>query len=485
MARFMSPGEFQRSSGELELLPFRFSRVGPNNYLVSNVVGDFVRLTRDELERLAELRIEATDELYAKAYTAHLIGQKGRRAQLQLLATRLRSRMAFLREPTALHIFVVTLRCEHSCPYCQVSRQSSDRSRFDMSEDTAAHALRIALESPSKGIKIEFQGGEPLLNFGLIEKIVNAAKTDGIAKGRRIEFVIASNLALLNDSILAFCKANEILLSTSLDGPADLHNRNRPRPGGNSQQLAVAGIRRAQEVLGADRVGALMTTTFGSLDCVEGIVDEYLKLNLDGIFLRPLSPYGFAIKTKQFGRYDTKRWMDFYTRGLRYILEINRRGTPFIEFYARLLLQRMLSDRPTGYVDLRSPAGIGLGALVYNYDGRVFASDEGRMLAETGDNTFELGSVGTATYSSLVLSDKLIELVANSLTQCAPECMDCVFEPHCGADPVYHHATQRDPVGIKPLSDFCARQKSVMTLLLEILNSSSEDATILRRWGGM
>ncbi|MDH8206496.1 hypothetical protein QIG19_27455, partial [Klebsiella pneumoniae] len=76
-----------------------------------------------------------------------------------------------------------------------------------------------------------------------------------------------------------------------------------------------------------------------------------------------------------------------------------------------LVLARMLTDRPTGYVDLRSPAGIGLGALVYNYDGRVFASDEGRMLAEMGDDTFVLGNVADATYRSLVTSDQLIELV--------------------------------------------------------------------------
>ncbi len=62
------------------------------------------------------------------------------------------------------------------------------------------------------------------------------------------------------------------------------------------------------------------------------------------------------------------------------MLDVNRSGRHFPEFYAALLLKRMLTDRPLGYVDLRSPAGIGLGALVYNYDGRVFASDEGRML---------------------------------------------------------------------------------------------------------
>jgi uncharacterized protein len=485
MARFLGSEAFNAPVTDLELLPFRFARTGPGAYLVSNMVGDFVRLTSSELERLAALRVRPDEELYDKAYAAQLITRKGQRAQQQLLALRLRSRMAFLRQLTPLHIFVVTLRCEHSCPYCQVSRQSTDRARFDMSDETAERALRIALSTPSPAIKIEFQGGEPLLNFSLIEKIVVAAKTASISTGKKIEFVIASNLALLDDGILAFCKDNGVLLSTSLDGPADLHNKNRPRPGGNSHALAVDGIRRAQEVLGHDRIGALMTTTDASLFRVEDIVDEYIKLGLDGIFLRPLSPYGFAVKTKLFQKYDSERWLQFYARGLRYILDINRKGTHFTEFYARLMLQRMLSDRPTGYVDLRSPAGIGLGALVYNYDGRVFASDEGRMLAEMGDTTFELGHVNTASYSSLILSDKLVELVATSLTQGAPECSDCVFEPHCGADPVYHHATQSDPVGIKPLSAFCARQKGLMSLLLDILENSPEDAALLRAWGGM
>jgi uncharacterized protein len=294
--------------------------------------------------------------------------------------------------------------------------------------------------------------------------------------------VIASNLALLSDEIPAFCKSNEILLSTSLDGPADLHNKNRPRPGGNSHALAVAGIRRAKQVLGADRVGALMTTTEASLERVDDIIDEYLREGLDGIFLRPLSPFGFAVKTKQYHRYDIEKWLRFYERGPRRVLEINRAGTRFREFYAALLLTRMFSDRPTGYVDLRSPAGIGIGALVYNYDGSVFASDEGRMLAETGDNTFRLGHVVENNYRSLILSDRLIEQISSSLTQCAPECSTCVFESHCGAEPVYHHATQGETLGIKPISAFCARQKGIMSLLLDILENSPADAKILREW---
>ena len=279
-----------------------------------------------------------------------------------------------------------------------MSRQSKDRARYDMDQATASKALDIALSAPAPLIKIEFQGGEPLLNFELIRWIVLAAKERAVPRGKRLQFVITTNLALLNDEVLDFCAEHGVLLSTSLDGPRDLHNKNRPRRGNNSYELAVAGIERIKKRLGPGRVNALMTTTEASLDRVEEIVDEYLRQGLDGIFLRPLSPYGFAIKTKQFYKYRAQDWLLFWKRGLRYILDINKSGRRFPEFYSTLILRRMLSDEPIGYVDVRSPAGIGLGALVYNYDGAVFASDEARMLAEMGDRTFELGSVHAHSY---------------------------------------------------------------------------------------
>jgi uncharacterized protein len=483
MSHFLGPDMFAPSRGDaLQLLPLRFERLQPGRVAAANLVGDVLLLSDEELRRIVALQLRPGDGLYERACEKLMVCGEDDRAWPQILAMRLRSRMAFLSSPTALHILVVTLRCEHSCPYCQVSRRSTDAGAFDMTESYAMRAIDIALSAPPPSIKLEFQGGEPLLNFSLIRTIVEAAEAKAPARGKSVQFVIATNLALLTDEILAYCREHRVMLSTSLDGPADLHNRNRPRPGGNSYELAVGGIRRAREVLGNDRVSALMTTTEASLGRAEDIVDEYLRLDLGGIFLRPLSPYGFAVKTKWFAKYNASGWLDFYERGLRHILKVNREGRFFPEFYASLLLKRLLTDKPTGYVDLRSPAGIGLGALVYNYDGRIFASDEGRMLAEMGDTTFELGHLGDADYTSLVTSEKLIELVGGTLSQCAPECSSCAFEPHCGADPVYHHATQGDPVGIKPLSGFCSRQKGVLKLLLRILDADDEDAGVLRSW---
>jgi uncharacterized protein len=99
MARFQPAEAFQPPNDTLELLPLRFERTG-THYLVSNMVGDFIRLSGDELCRLVDLRIRPGDGLYEKAYTSHLISGVKQSAQKQLLALRLRSRMAFLRETT-------------------------------------------------------------------------------------------------------------------------------------------------------------------------------------------------------------------------------------------------------------------------------------------------------------------------------------------------------------------------------------------------
>ena len=219
MSRFLPSEAFEAPENCLELLPFRFERADQDRYLVSNIVGEFIALQSSELDRLIELQVRPGDGLYGKAYAAHLLTRVGQQSQKQLLAMRLRSRMGFLQYLTPLHIFVVTLRCEHSCPYCQVSRQSTDRKLFDMSEETAHRALMIAFDTPSPKIKIEFQGGEPLLNFDLIEKMVASALSEATKRKKEVEFVIATNFALLADPMLEFCRANKVQLESLTPGP--------------------------------------------------------------------------------------------------------------------------------------------------------------------------------------------------------------------------------------------------------------------------
>jgi uncharacterized protein len=75
MARFQSADAFELPEKRLEHLPFRFER-RPTGYLVSNMVGDFVALSRDEFDRLANLQVSPGDGLYERTYAAHLITRK-------------------------------------------------------------------------------------------------------------------------------------------------------------------------------------------------------------------------------------------------------------------------------------------------------------------------------------------------------------------------------------------------------------------------
>ena len=248
-----------------QLLPMRFHRLDADSAVLTNLVGEHVFATLDELAGVTDGTC-ADQDLLARLRAAHLIQVPGETLPAELLAIKLRTRMRRLPDSTGLHIFVVTLRCEHTCRYCQVSRRPAAKSEFDMTEETARQALELAFRSPSPHLKIEFQGGEPLLNFPLIRWITAEAKRINAGHGKDLAFVIATNLALLDDEILEFCAEQDVHLSTSLDGPQELHNGNRRRPGQDSWQQAVAGIRRAQERLGPDRISALMTTTEASLD---------------------------------------------------------------------------------------------------------------------------------------------------------------------------------------------------------------------------
>ena len=482
MSQFRAIEFYKASKPSYRLLPFRFTSLDQDRYVLTNMAGEYLISQKDKLVDLLQHTLSEADPNYIELRSRHFLIDDNSTIAPELLAIKLRTKYNRLAEFTGLHMFVVTLRCEHSCPYCQVSRQSEDKLRYDMTPEIASGAIDLALRSPSQNIKIEFQGGEPLLNFELIKFIVLEAKKMNQPHGKNVAFVIATNLALVSQEILQFCREHSIQISTSLDGPKDLHNANRPRPGGNSYEKTIEGIKLVREMLGRDQVSALMTTTEASLNRVKEIIDEYLAQDFNGIFLRPLSPYGFAIKTKSYRAYNTERWLDFYKEGLEYIIELNRQSIPFMEYYASTVLKKMLTSDDPGYVDLMSPSGIGIGAVVYNYDGDVYASDESRMLAEMGVEKFKLGKVLEDSYEQIFSSPNLLDPLEESFAYSVPMCNDCAFEPYCGADPVFHYALYKDYVGRKPESEFCSRNMETFRFLIKKMEGDKFVRQLFTKW---
>lgn len=482
MSAFQAIDFYVNSNKNYTLLPFKFERLDEDEVILTNMVGQYMKLSREKLNDFVLHKLDKYDKDYKSLRSKHFLAEESDKASYELLSLKVRTKYSNLRNFTNLHMFVVTLRCDHSCQYCQVSRQSENKAAFDMTIETADKSLDLVFKSPNPSIKIEFQGGEPLLNFELVKYIVLKAKSINIIEKRNLQFVVTTTLVLLTDEILEFCKEHSIYLSSSLDGPSDLHNKNRPRPNANSYELFVKGLYKARDVLGIDSVSALMTTSPSSLPRVKEIIDEYLRLGFNGIFLRHLSPYGFALKTKSYQAYGTEDWLKFYKEGLDYIIELNKQGIFFTEHFSTILLKKILTSEDSGFVDLMNPSGIGIAAVTFNYDGDVYASDESRMLKEMGDTSFKLGNVHKNSYKEIFTSDALLNALEDSFTLSAPMCSDCAFESYCGADPVFHHAMYGDYLGKKPESEFCKRMMSSIKHLISLMETDAEVKNIFLRW---
>ena len=177
-----------------------------------------------------------------------------------------------------------------------------------------------------------------------------------------------------------------------------------------------------------------------------------------------------------------ENWLEFYKEGLDYIIDLNKKGIYFSEYFSTMLLSKILTSEGSGFVDLMNPAGIGIAAVTFNYDGDVYASDESRMLKEMGDTSFKLGNVHENSYKEIFTSDALLNALDESFTLSAPMCSDCAFEQYCGADPVFHHATFGDYLGKKPESEFCKRMMGAIKHLITLMESDEETKAIFLRW---
>ena len=456
-----------------QVLPYQKRRIG-SNWLAVSSTGDHLFLTDGQLQALENGSAQNLPlEVQAKLKSHFFIGSYDQIGSRRLLISRRAARHATVSTGPSLHILVPTLQCAHSCQYCQVSRSLTDEGHVLSNEDLY-RACDTIFESPAQSLTVEFQGGDPLLRFDLVRAAILRIEELNRSFGRKIRFVIASTLHQIDESMCQFFAEHNVLLSTSIDGPAALHNRNRPIPGRNSYERTLSGIELARSVLGNDAVSALMTTTRASLDFPEAIVDEYVTLGFKDIFLRPLSSYGFAKRNQGLLGYKPDQFHDFYRKALSRIIYWNRQGVELREVYASIILNKILSPFDGGYVDLQSPTGAGQSVLVYNYDGFVYPSDEARMLAEAGEISLRLGRIG-ASLRDLQASSVQQALIAASTVDHVPGCCTCAFQSFCAPNPVDAQG-QFGRMDVSVLvTEHCLRHQWLFDFFFEEVRTAKDD----------
>jgi His-Xaa-Ser system radical SAM maturase HxsB len=444
---------------------FRFKEWG-KEYLLTNEIGNYIFLSKDDFKRLVEGRISETEKLYEN------LAEKGfLRNDLDLTKSviQYQKQCSSILGGPSLHIIVVTLRCNQNCLYCQTSSRPMSEKNCDMSIATARRAVDLIFQSPSQVINIEFQGGEPLANWPVVKFVVEYAQERNKRTGRKTLLMgLVTNLTLMDKKKLDFLIKKRVSICTSLDGPAEVHNFNRPFPSGNSYSLTIRWIKEAKRIekesqkKGRDmyHIAALATISRRSLSFPKEIVDEYLRWGFEGIHLRPLSYLGSAGELKDKIGYSTKEFLVFWGKALDYIIDLNIKGKKFYERGSRIMLQKILNHDDPGFTELRSPCGAVTGQLLYNYDGRIFSCDEGRMC---GDDTFQIGDLkgkeakrgNSKKYYGKIINSPKTKTILTASTLDNSQCDLCVYKPYCGICPVMNYTLYGNLFPAGPCNDWC------------------------------
>jgi uncharacterized protein len=145
-----------------------------------------------------------------------------------------RTLVAKLGQPSSYATFMVNVsqRCNLTCPYCYVNKGHFDYAEKPiarMKADTAAEIVdRIFENFPGLGsYGYHFYGGEPLMNFKVIEQIVTAAEAKAAATRTHTDYHITTNGTLLTREVADFMDRHQFTVYFSIDGDEEHHNELR------------------------------------------------------------------------------------------------------------------------------------------------------------------------------------------------------------------------------------------------------------------
>ena len=133
----------------------------------------------------------------------------------------------------------VTDLCNLRCHYCIFSGGYEYYPKHGvrkMSTEVGRRAIDFYLSTrmDAQELSIGFYGGEPLLNFDLVqyccEYAIESEKKNG--QTRQLHFSITTNGTLLSNETISWLMDKEFNVTVSCDGPAHIHDKHRILPSG-------------------------------------------------------------------------------------------------------------------------------------------------------------------------------------------------------------------------------------------------------------
>lgn len=276
---------------------------------LSNAAGEWAFVSRSEFHALRSVALPMT--LYQRLEARHLI------------ITRTNSTTFFeayskwatphFRHPIH-HIIVSTLRCNLACTYCHADvRPPSAGPSYDLDEATADAILDFAINSKAPVQSFEFQGGESLLNGRVLRYIIPRIRLAYQACGKQVYVSIQTNATLLSGDWMQFFDEYDVSVGSSLDGPTEIHDAQRPFVGGKGSFAVV------KRKIDTHRIPILPTVTRHSLPMWREIIEEQLRRGQQVVTFQNVYPINSAKRNWASVGMSFAEFLEYYDRAVEYL----------------------------------------------------------------------------------------------------------------------------------------------------------------------
>ncbi len=205
----------------------------------------------------------------------------------QPMAGKLKQKTAGVVKALCLH---VAHSCNLNCSYCFASQGKYHGERALMSFETGKRALDFLIENSGtrKNLEVDFFGGEPLMNFDVVKRLVEYARSVEKEKNKNFRFTLTTNGMLVDDDVIEFSNREMSNVVLSLDGRKEVHDKFRvDYAGKGSWETIVPKFQKFVKARGDKNYYMRGTFTHHNPDFLEDI-KEMLDLGFTELSMEPV-----------------------------------------------------------------------------------------------------------------------------------------------------------------------------------------------------
>jgi uncharacterized protein len=308
----------------------------------------------------------------------------------------------------------MTNDCVLACDYC--FRGQKNKRRLSWEVGTRAIDWLIEQSQDKKNLSVALFGGEPLMEFELIKKLVPYAQRQAACQNKKIHFSATTNCVLINDEMIQFFRQHGMTFHTSIDGSPESHDKHRHFPNGKGSSSIIEPKIKAVLKYWPNRTARMSVSN----DTVHRWMEDVLylvDLGYKNLAMIPIPELEWTEEQWGHMKKELRKISDFYINGYR-------SGKP--------IYIKHIKD---GLKSIATPArrkhhcGAGRSMILVKTDGTLYPCHRfGGDIDAESENKWQLGSI----FDGWDKEKRRILLNLDCLSNVKADCENCLAVHMCG-----------------------------------------------------